>query len=205
MNAFRRPAHSGGVATGIESVDRVTGDFPTGAVSEIFGAASSGRTSLLFSLLKQATHRGEACAVIDANDTLDVTACGADLRKLVWVRCGGNAAHALKAADLLVQGGGFRLIALDLGDVPLKITQGIPLSWWYRFRRAVENTPAALVVLSREPQVKQCASLAVEMKRGRVEWSGAVHGFQLLKGAQLAVTPRKPARAQTAEFRAIAI
>jgi hypothetical protein len=166
---------------------------------------SSGRTSLLFALLVEITRRGEACAVVDTNDTLDVAACGANLEKLVWIRCSGNAAHALKAADLIVQGGGFRLVALDLADVPLRIVQKVPLAYWFRFRRAVENTPAAMVVLSREPQVKQCASLVLEMKRGRVEWSGAQHGFQLLKGAQVSVMPRKPAWPAAAEFEAIAV
>ena len=41
---------------------------------------------------------------------------GVELSKLVWVRCGGNAEHALRAADLLIQAGGFGVVALDLAE-----------------------------------------------------------------------------------------
>ncbi len=42
-------------------------DFPRGAVTEIYGPPSSGRTTLLLSALAQATAREEVCALIDVD------------------------------------------------------------------------------------------------------------------------------------------
>ena len=78
-------------------------DFPRGRISEIAGPASSGRTSLLDSLLATATIRSEHCVLIDTRDSFDppsAAAYGVRLEKLIWIRCRGNAEHALRAADL---------------------------------------------------------------------------------------------------------
>src|SRR5690242_18717543 len=83
--------------------------FPRGCLTEIVGAASSGRTSLLHAALAASTGRGEMCAIVDADDAFDpasAEAAGVRLDRLIWIRCGRNAEHALKAADLLIQGGG---------------------------------------------------------------------------------------------------
>jgi hypothetical protein len=72
--------------------------------------------------------------------------------------------HALRATDLLLQGGGFSLIALDLSDVSSKNIRHVPLHVWFRLRRAVENTPTILVLLNRESQAKMCASLVLRLE-----------------------------------------
>jgi recombination protein RecA len=69
--------------------------------------------------------------------------------------------QALKVADLLLQGGGFGLVVLDLGDVPMEIARRIPLASWFRFRRAVENTPTVLLTIVQESCAKTCASLVL--------------------------------------------
>src|ERR1700681_1421650 len=56
------------VATGIHAIDALTGGLPRGCLTEIFGPASSGRTSLLVSILAVATAREEDCALVDADD-----------------------------------------------------------------------------------------------------------------------------------------
>jgi len=97
------------------------GGFPQGCLSEVYGPASSGRTSLMLEALAQATGREEAGALVDAADAFDpasAVAAGVALERLLWVRCGGHAEHALKAADLLVAGGGFGLVVMDLADSP---------------------------------------------------------------------------------------
>jgi hypothetical protein len=176
------------ISTGIASLDALTGGLPRGAITEIHGPASSGRSSLLVSMLAAAAAREEICALADANDAFDpasAQAAGVDLSRLLWVRCGGNPEHALKAADLLVQAGGFGLVALDLGDVAAHIARRIPLAAWYRLRRAIENTPTALLLLEREQSVKSCASLVLEMRREAAVWSGAAGCSRLLRGARL--------------------
>ena len=62
--------------------------LPRGAVSEVTGARSSGRTSFLNSVLAEATSREEYCAVVDASDHFDpfsAARAGVALERLVWV------------------------------------------------------------------------------------------------------------------------
>src|ERR1700734_261380 len=60
------------VPTGIAAVDSLLdGGLPIGAISEITGAQSSGRTSLALSFVAQRTQDGQVCAWVDVNDTLD--------------------------------------------------------------------------------------------------------------------------------------
>ncbi|HEX5965094.1 MAG TPA: hypothetical protein VFY51_04155, partial [Pyrinomonadaceae bacterium] len=45
-------------------------------------------------------------------------------------------------------------------------------SWWYRFRRTVENRPTSILVLSEEACTRSCAALTLELS-GTPEWSQA--------------------------------
>lgn len=163
------------LSTGVAEVDGLTGGLPRGAISEIFGRASSGRTSLLFSLLAYATTHDEICALVDTNNVFAptfATAAGIDFDRLLWIRCAANLEHAFKATDLLLHAGGFGLVILDIGDVPGKDARRVISSWWYRFRRTVENRPTAIVVVSEEACTRSCASLTLELN-GAAEWNTA--------------------------------
>ncbi len=178
------------VGSGIAELDALTGGFPRGGLSEICGPASSGRMSVLLALMARMTQSGEVCALVDAMDSFDpksACAAGVELRRLLWVRCSkkkfegrwsmaktkhavnhrpstiDGLEQALKAADLLLQGGGFGLVAVDLGDVPAQAARRVPLTSWFRFRRAVENTPTVLVVVEQEPYAKTCASVVLKL------------------------------------------
>jgi len=170
------------MSTGIVAVDRIAGGLPRGAITEILGPASSGRTSLLHSALAASTANREVCALVDASDSFDATSAayaGMDFDQLLWIRCGSNVNHAIKATDLLLQGGGFGLVALDLGDVPSQQSRRVQLSWWFRFKRAIENTPTALIVISRNPNARSCASLVLGLKRESAEWSRPARAIDL--------------------------
>src|ERR1700685_2359677 len=85
------------VSSGIAAMDVLTGGLPRGCLTEICGAASSGRTTLLLAALAAATRRGEFCVVVDASDTLDphsALAAGVELDHLLWVRCWENSHKA---------------------------------------------------------------------------------------------------------------
>jgi recombination protein RecA len=166
------------VPAGIGPVDFLTGGFPRGSLTEIYGPPCSGRTSLLISALASRTAASEVCALVDARDSFDPTsaeAAGVKLKHLLWVRC-RNVDQALRSTDLLIQGGGFGLIALDFGDIPAQVVRYVPLQVWFRFRRAVESTPTILVVLEQESNAKTCASLVLQLRMQEARWSQAASG-----------------------------
>ena len=286
---------------GVMELDAVLGGgFPRGSVVELCGPASSGRTSLAFSLLAQATGRQEACAFVDVSDSLDplsLAAAGVELPRLLWIRCGetknrepdlttssyfsraeGDTGRsrrqvspskkpvqinawrhprelmrgvekaipsvvrkqatlrdsmqipvlgrcreeqierdrepprrgirlprplpqqleafptprlryasrgtkpwqrleqALKITDLLLHGSGWGVVVFDLGGISWVDARRINLSMWFRFRRAVENTPTILLLLGEESCAKSCASLVLRCRRTADQWSRAAAG-----------------------------
>jgi hypothetical protein len=78
----------------------------------------------------------------------------------------------LKVTDLLLQSNGFGMIALDLGDVPVQSARRIPLTSWFRFRRAIEHTPTALLVLEQQPMAGSCSSVLVRVSGVRAQVAG---------------------------------
>jgi hypothetical protein len=44
------------------------------------------------------------------------------------------------------------------------------MSWWYRFRRAIENTPTVLVVVTSMHCTRSCAALILEVKNEGSVW-----------------------------------
>jgi hypothetical protein len=190
------------LVSGIQAFDEALGGVARGAVTEIFGPAGSGKTSFYNHFLAHATAAAEFCALVDGSDTFDpaaAEAAGADLRRLLWVRCRGIE-DALKASDLLVHSGGWGAVVLDLAGIPSSIVRKVPMSWWYRFRRAVEHTPTAFLVIETEPYVKNCAVMALEFPPAQSIWSGEHRDFRLLRGARVRVNPRKPVHSQPAAF-----
>jgi recombination protein RecA len=196
------------VPSGVAEIDAATGGLPRGCLTEIVGPASSGRTSLLLSVLAAVTARQEVCALIDAEDSFSphsAADAGVQLSSLLWVRCGHSAEHALKAADLLIQGGGFGLVAMDLGDTAPATARRISLTSWFRLRRAVEHTPTVLLALARQSNAKSCASLVIECGRNRENWSGARHISRLLRGFEVRAQSTKRRKLCSPVFTARAI
>ncbi len=199
---FRETPPPETLSTGIPAVDCLTGGISRGAITEIYGPISSGRTSLLIRLVAEATGREESCALVDVSGSLDpqtAAAAGVDLSRLVWIRCNGNVEHALRATDLLIEGGGFGLVIMDLSDAPSREARRIPLASWFRFRQAVAHTPTVFLVADREPHVS-CASHSFEMRCERVCWSGIAGSSRLLRGVHLRLETRKPVRSAAASF-----
>src|ERR1700681_3595557 len=161
------------VSAGIPEIDSLAGGLPRGSLTEICGPPCSGRTSLLLSALASRTAHQEVCALVDGRDAFDpysAEAAGVELKQLLWVRC-RNIDQAFRATDLLIQGGGFGLIALDLGDIPPETVRYVPLNAWFRFRRAVEDTPTILMLIEQEANAKTCASLVLWLEAEPARWA----------------------------------
>lgn len=77
--------------TGIAAVDELMGGgLPVGAISELTGMTSSGRTSLALAFVARRTAEARACAWVDVNDAFDpesAAANGVRLKQLLWMRC----------------------------------------------------------------------------------------------------------------------
>ena len=322
------------IACDIAPVDALLhGGLPVGVLTELVGAESSGRTTVALAYVAAATRRGGVCAWIDVADTLDpesVAANGVDLERMLWVRCGAEAAkphqgvpgsqkvasadkdlqrsspvgggwdhprsegknmpeaiaammrpvtlpevqarrekkkvgtpgapnrplsyrseqreeelnsdrlpprrgdnltlvlpaaqqvarrvfsrpknvaqgsakpwqaldQALRAADLLLQGGGFSMIVLDLGSTPPEMAWRVPLATWFRFRGACERGRVSLLLLSQHPCARSSAELVVRLEPGSMEkQNGVLTGLRFAavtersRHAERVVPMRKP-------------
>jgi hypothetical protein len=224
------------VPSGVREIDVLTGGLPRGCLTEVCGPVSSGRTSLLLAVLAAATQRQEACALVDVSDALDplsAAIAAVNFESLLWVRCETNpplrhrdtektnpkhehlyrrrmetpVEQALRVTDLLLQSGGFGLVIIDLGDVPLTIARRIPLTSWFRFQRAIEHTPTVLFVITRSPCAQTCAALLLKLSAFSSQRSAQTPSHTALLddltiGAEVLRSrmPRKPAQSITASF-----
>ena len=93
--------------------------------------------------------------------------------------------QVLKVADLLLQSNGFGMIALDLGDIPPASARRIPLASWFRFRRAIEHTPTALLVLEQQPIAGSCSSVLLKLSAVSSQLSGKPPTHTVLPHAEL--------------------
>lgn len=142
-----------------------------GAMTELVGGLSSGRTSMLTLCLRAATSRGGLAALVDVDHAFDpggAAAAGVDLHRVLWVRTEGQRRDALKAIDLLVRCPGFVLVALDAGDSPPRVSLGAA----FRLRMAARRSRVAVLIVSGRRIVGGAASLAVHTRRDRLAWAG---------------------------------
>ena len=224
------------VSSGIGAIDTLTGGLPCGCLTEICGPVSSGRTSILLAALAASAQRQEVAALVDTTDGFDpqsAAATGVTFERLLWVRCGQShpsqryrdtekerhfmdqLERALRVIDLLLQSGGFGLVAMDFSDVPFQAVRRIPLTSWFRFQRAVEHTPTVLLVITPAPCTQACAALLLQLRSSpkgisgqKCDREGPAHA-QLFQGLQIEAEllrsrlERKPARAVTFDTRAV--
>jgi recombination protein RecA len=80
--------------------------------------------------------------------------------------------QVMKVTDLLLQSNGFGMIVLDLADIPVRSARRIPLTSWFRFRRAIEHTPTVLLVLEQQPIAGSCSSVLLRLSSVRSKASG---------------------------------
>jgi hypothetical protein len=168
--------------------------IPRRVITEVLGPRSSGRAALIHTMLATATSSGETCAVIDAADSFDPissAANGVKLDRIFWVRCHGRSEHALKAADWVVHAGGFGVIVLDLCEISSKVLRRIPLTWWYRYRNAIENTKSSFVIAADQHLTGSCAARIFGIDGTRPIWTGSELN-PLLSGIEMTLVSRKP-------------
>jgi recombination protein RecA len=106
-----------GISTGSLSVDIALGGkgVPRGRIIEIYGAESSGKTTIALNIVANAQREGGVAAYIDAEHALDPSwarRLGVDLQNLL-VSQPANAEEALRIAELLVKSNAVDIIVID--------------------------------------------------------------------------------------------
>ena len=109
--------------------------------------------------------------------------------------------QALRATDLLLNAGGFRVIVLDMGDVLPQQVRRVPLASWYRYRLQAENSRSLLLLVAQTPCAHSCASVVLHCKEAAGQWECSAdnaESFPLLTGMQYRVNAdRKRDHART--------
>ena len=183
------------LSCGLAEVDAVLGGgVPLGAITELTGGDSCGRTTLALATLAAITQQGESCAYVDVCDALDplsAAALGVELRRLLWVRSTLRQAisspaissqstlrleQGLRATDLLLNAGGFRAVVLDMGETPPEQARRVPLATWYRFRLQAEKSRTLLLLISNQSVAQSCAALSLSFHPARARWRQAAPG-----------------------------
>ena len=107
----------GTLSTGVQSIDRLVGGrgLQRGCIAEIFGPASSGKTSLALHCIAAAQQAGENAAFIDAEHALSrtyVTCLGVDPSSLLISQPRSGEA-ALEITEALIRSSGVGLVVVD--------------------------------------------------------------------------------------------
>ena len=171
--------------------DLIDGGIPRGRISEITGPAGSGKTSLTASFAASATHRGEVAAWLDGSGAFDpesMAAAGVELRRMLWAstmttttnRIPRLAARPLarrqsaivKAAELVLEAGGFGLVVIDFGEAPRALTYASSL----RIARAAERSGAAVIALAPWRMCGTFAALSLATSRAEASFSRLAPG-----------------------------
>ncbi len=179
------------MTTGVLPLDTVLGGgLPCGRLSELAGPVTSGKTAMVLAFLAAATQRGEVTALIDLPDALHPEAAqsaGVELTRLLWVRP-PSLHDGLRCAELLLEAGGFGLIALDLGEsTPRQFRAPV----WPRLARAAQRSQTALAVVADRRVIDSSAAMSLTLTASHRQWSrGAWPLFEGIR-FQLTVTRNK--------------
>ncbi|HEV2170892.1 MAG TPA: ATPase domain-containing protein [Candidatus Binatus sp.] len=184
------------LSSGLVPLDALTdGGIPRGRISEITGRAGSGKTSIAASFAAFATRRGEVAAWLDASGTFDpesMMAAGVELRRMLWAsmatsrsplvkgeRLGVRSRRQsaiVKAAELVLEAGGFGLVVVDFGEAPRSLTHASAL----RIARAAERSGAAVIAIAPWRMCGTFAALSLSTNRAETSFSRLAPGSPVM-------------------------
>ena len=181
------------LSSGLAPLDAlIDGGIPRGRISEITGRAGSGKTSIAASFASFATRRGEVAAWLDASGTFDpesMAAAGVELRRMLWastrkgsknlcspLQKGEGVRSIVKAAELVLEAGGFGLVVVDFGEAPRAITYASSL----RIARAAERSGAAVIAIAPWRMCGTFAALSIAASRVETSFSRLAPGSPVM-------------------------
>jgi hypothetical protein len=174
----------------------IDGGIPRGRISEITGRAGSGKTSIAASFAAFATHRGEVAAWLDSAGSFDpesMAAAGVELRRMLWASTrrvsknlrsplqkgspvGLGVRSIVKAAELVLEAGGFGLVVVDFGEAPRALTYASSL----RIARAAERSGAAVIAIAPWRMCGTFAALSIAASRAETSFSRLAPGSPVM-------------------------
>lgn len=185
------------LSSGLTPLDAlIDGGIPRGRISEITGRAGSGKTSIAASFAAFATHRGEVAAWLDSAGSFDpesMTAAGVDLRRMLWASTrrgsknlrsplqkgrpmGLEVRSIVKAAELVLEAGGFGLVVVDFGEAVRALTYASSL----RIARAAERSGAAVIAIAPWRMCGTFAALSIAASRAEASFSRLAPGSPVM-------------------------
>ena len=92
----------------------------------------------------------------------------------------GRLDRALRATDLLLSAGGFRVVVLNMGDLSPEYARRVPLATWYRFRLQAEKSQALFLLLTQAACANSCAAVSLYCEEPQAEWKQAAENSPAL-------------------------
>jgi hypothetical protein len=167
---------------GAQALDALlAGGLPRGALSELYGPASSGRTGLAVALAARATQRGALVAWVDPA----AAESGMDLARCLWLRGGGAVSglvRTLAALGVVLGSGLFEAVVLDIACVPPDELRRLPATSWIRLARTIEDSPTALLVVAAAHAACGPGGVSLELQPSRAAWTGEPGPGRILGG-----------------------
>ncbi|MGA7618427.1 ATPase domain-containing protein [Candidatus Binatus sp.] len=191
------------LSSGLAPLDAlIDGGIPRGRISEITGRAGSGKTSIAASFAAFATRHGEVAAWLDASGAFDpesMAAAGVELGRMLWASmktttasrmaratppyarfaAGPLARHQsaiVKAAELVLEAGGFGLVVVDFGEAPRALAHASAL----RIARAAERSGAAVIAIAPWRMCGTFAALSLAASRAERSFSRLAPGSPVM-------------------------
>ena len=197
-----RTPEEASLPTGLPRLDALlpAGGLPRGALIEISGEPSSGKTSLTLAIIAAVQGRAEAVAYVDPSRTFHAPAAAAaqvDLEHLLLVRPARRSRRppdslaGFRVLDHLLRSKGFSLLVLDLSEH----LQLPPLDRLFRISRLarVGETVALLLTESAadRPSLGSPISLRLAVTRTGFRFAPGSQSPFALGGTRISVTLRK--------------
>ena len=111
--------------------------------------------------------------------------------------------RALKALNLVLQAGGFGVVAIDLADVPISALKRIPFTTWMRVQRTIESSDTACVLVVPEPLARSARGLTLTLD-AEATWAGTADRGHRLAGSAMRVRVVSPRRRLDSDVRCTA-